>query len=125
MKSIKESIIGRKSSQILDKTLIIVPINEDVPIIKSVVNPGIGIIQTESKNGWVMVVASVRSAVKCDSLLGWVPSTYTRIYIADNSMYHVKELCNKTHIDILFKEIPSEFKEITPLEYVKLIRANK
>lgn len=125
MKSIKESIIGRKSSQILNKILIIVPVNEDVPIIKSVVNPDIGIIQTESKNGWLMVVASVKSAVKCDPLQGWIPGTYTKIYIADDSIYHVEELCNKIHIDILFKEIPSEFKEITPQEYVKLIKTNK
>ena len=51
MKSIKESIIGRKSSQMPDKTLIIVPINGDVPIIKSAVNPRMNIIQTESENG--------------------------------------------------------------------------
>ena len=125
MKTLQESIIGRKNSQMPDKTLIIVPLNGDVLFMKSVVNPRMDIIQTESENGWTVIVTSIKSAVKCDSLRGRVPSTYSKIYIADLSVKDAIDLCNKTHIDILFKEIPHEFKEITPQEYAKLIKANK
>ena len=125
MKSIKESIIGRKSSQMPDKTLIIVPLNGDVPIIKSAVNPRMNIIQTESENGWIVLVTPIKSAAKCSFLWGWVPSTYSKIYITGLSIKDAIDLCNKSHIDILFNEIPSEFKEITPQEYAKLIKANK
>lgn len=121
MKHISESIIGRKG--VLIYTLIIVPINEDLHFMKDLIDPKSGIFRTESKNGWDIVVLSIRDAT--DDLIINIRSKYTKIYITKLPVKSAIDLCNKTHVDILFENIPPEFKEITKEDCIKIIKSNK
>ena len=128
MKHISESIIGRRGASI-QRTLIIIPINEDLFIFKRYpIDPKNNIVQTKSKNGWDIFVLSIQDATY--DLIVNIRSKYTKICIAELPVKNVIDLCYKMHVDILFKSnalnsIPQEFKEITKEDCIKIIKTNK
>ena len=127
MKHISESIIGRRGTSI-QRTLIIIPVNEDLQFMYDSINLSSGIVYTNSKNGWHIFVLSIRDAT--DDLIVNIRSKYTKICIAELPVKNVVALCNKMHVDILFKSnalnsIPPEFKEITKEDCIKIIKTNR
>ena len=127
MKHISESIIGRRGTSI-QRTLIIIPVNEDLHFMHDSINSSSGIIQTKSKNGWDIFVLSIQDATY--DLIVNIRSKYTKICIAELPVKNVIDLCYKMHVDILFKSnalnsIPPEFKEITKDDCIKIIKTNK
>jgi len=127
MKSIKESIIGRRNTSI-QRTLIIIPVHEDAHFMYDSINSSNGIIRTRSKNGWDIFVLSIRDATY--DLIVNIRSKYTKICIAELPVKNVIDLCYKMHVGILFKSnalnsIPPEFKEITKEDCIKLLKQNK
>lgn len=122
MKHISESIIGRRGTS-LQRTLIIIPINEDLRFMYDSINSSSGIVRTKSKNGWDIFVLSIWDAT--DDLIINIRSKHTKIYIAELPVKNVIDLCNKTHVDILFENIPQEFKEITKEDCIKTIKTNR
>lgn len=119
MKHISESIIGRKGGSY--QSVIIVPIDEDVSYIKSFDPKKTGIILTHSENAWLLAVTTIQNAAKCD-LIPNLESRCTRIFITDLSVKSTIDLCKSTHVNILFKSIPPEFKEITKEDCIKIIK---
>lgn len=122
MKHISESIIGRRGLD--NRMLIIVPINEDVDYIKSFDPKNSGIIVTHSENAWILVITTIQNAAKCN-LIPNLKSVFTKIFITDLSMKHTIDLCKSSHVNILFKSIPPEFKEIEKEDCIKLLKQNK
>lgn len=129
MKTLQESIIGRRGSSIQNsiqnwQSVLFIPTNTDAGMFDrkyGSLTGGYTKYEFRTSNHWKLWVADLQDAAKIGLGAVEFTSPASTIYVSDLPVDQVKVMVKKMRVSSDFLEGNPEFKEITQKEYIKII----